>query len=58
MQAMVRTILGGTLDDTSWLRPTRSKQPWIVLLESDQQFMSHSEIFGRTPRPSPRHGPE
>jgi hypothetical protein len=40
---MVRSILGGTLDDTSWLRPvvhvwTRSKQPWIVLPESDQQF--------------------
>ena len=40
---MVRSILGGTLDDTSWLRPavhvwTRSKLPWIVLPESDQQF--------------------
>jgi hypothetical protein len=40
---MVRSILGGTLDDKSWLRPTvhvwtRSKQPWIVLPESDQQF--------------------
>jgi hypothetical protein len=63
VQAMVRTILGGTLDDTSWLRPTvhvwtRSKQPWIVLPESDQQFMTHSGIFGETPRPSLRHGPE
>ena len=43
VQGMVRSILGGTLDDTSWLYPTvhvwtRSKQPWIVLPESDQQF--------------------
>jgi hypothetical protein len=33
---MVRTVLGGTLDDTSWLRPTihvwtRSAQPWVIL---------------------------
>lgn len=31
-----RNVRAGTLDDTSWLRPTvhfwtRSKQPWIVL---------------------------
>ena len=31
-----RTVRAGTLDDTSWLRPTahfwtRSKQPWVVL---------------------------
>jgi hypothetical protein len=43
IQAMVRSILGGTLDDTSWLRPTvhvwtRSKQPWIVLPDSDHRF--------------------
>jgi hypothetical protein len=43
VQEMVRSILGGTLDDKSWLRPivhvwTRSKQPWIILPESDQQF--------------------
>jgi hypothetical protein len=43
VHAMVRSILGGTLDDKSWLRPTvhvwtRSKQPWIILPESDQQF--------------------
>jgi len=33
---MVRRVRGGTLDDTSWLRPTahfwtRSKQPWVTL---------------------------
>jgi hypothetical protein len=38
-----RIVLGGTLDDTSWLRPTthvwtRSKQPWIVLPEGDEIF--------------------
>jgi hypothetical protein len=43
VKGMVRVIRGGTLDDTSWLRPsvhfsTRSKQPWIILPESDQRF--------------------
>ena len=38
-----RTVRGGTLDDTSWLRPTvhlwtRSKQPWIMLPDGDQKF--------------------
>jgi hypothetical protein len=36
-------VRAGTLDDTSWLRPTRhiwtrSKQPWITLAEGDQIF--------------------
>lgn len=36
-------VRGGTLDDTSWLRPTRhiwvrSKQPWVVLPESNEVF--------------------
>jgi hypothetical protein len=36
-------VRAGTLDDTSWLRPTRhiwtrSKQPWITLPEGDQIF--------------------
>jgi hypothetical protein len=39
----VRRVRRGTLDDTSWLRPTvhfwtRSKQPWITLPEGDQSF--------------------
>jgi hypothetical protein len=39
----VHRVRSGTLDDTSWLRPTvhfwtRSKQPWITLPESDQIF--------------------
>ncbi len=38
-----RWIQAGTLDDTSWLRPTahywvRSKQPWITLPARDQIF--------------------
>jgi hypothetical protein len=37
------SVRSGTLDDTSWLRPTvhfwtRSKQPWIMLPEGDQSF--------------------
>ena len=33
---VIRVVRGGTLDDTSWLRPashvwTRSRQPWVVL---------------------------
>ena len=36
-------VRAGTLDDTSWLQPTRhiwtrSKQPWITLPASDQIF--------------------
>ena len=36
-------VRAGTLDDTSWLRPTRhiwtrSKQPWIALPEGDEVF--------------------
>jgi hypothetical protein len=38
-----RRVRVGTLDDTSWVKPTmhfwtRSKQPWIVLPEGDQVF--------------------
>jgi hypothetical protein len=40
---LVRIVRGGTLDDTSWLRPTahywtRSKQPWVVLPEGVVRF--------------------
>ena len=36
-------VRAGTLDDTSWLRPTRhiwtrSKQPWVVLDADDETF--------------------
>jgi hypothetical protein len=36
-------VRAGTLDDTSWLRPTRhiwtrSKQPWVTLAEGDEVF--------------------
>lgn len=36
-------VRAGTLDDTSWLRPTmhfwtRSKQPWVALPEGDPVF--------------------
>lgn len=36
-------VRGGTLDDTSWLRPTRhiwvrSRQPWIAFPEGDEVF--------------------
>ena len=39
----VHRVRAGTLDDTSWLRPTRhiwtrSKQPWITLPEGDEVF--------------------
>jgi hypothetical protein len=40
---VMRRVRAGTLDDTSWLRPTmhfwaRSKQSWITLPEGDQIF--------------------
>ena len=36
-------VPAGTLDDTSWLRPTvhfwtRNKQPWVALPEGNQSF--------------------
>ena len=36
-------VRGGTLDDTSWLRPTRhiwtrTKQPWVMLPAGDEVF--------------------
>jgi len=39
----VFALRAGTLDDTSWLRPTvhfwtRSAQPWIILPEGDTRF--------------------
>jgi hypothetical protein len=39
----VRNVKAGTLDDTSWLRPTvhfwtRSKQPWVMLPEDVESF--------------------
>lgn len=41
----VRVVRGGTLDDTGWLRPTthywtRSKQPWVMLAEDTEQFLT------------------
>jgi hypothetical protein len=43
LDVAVRRVRAGTLDDTSWLRPTahfwtRSKQCWVVLPEGDQIF--------------------
>ncbi len=40
---MIRRVRAGTLDDTSWLRPTahfwtRSKQPWVMLPAGDEIF--------------------
>ena len=39
----VHRVRGGTLDDTSWLRPTRHiwtrrKQAWVTIPESDEVF--------------------
>jgi hypothetical protein len=40
---MVRAVRAGTLDDTSWLRPTehlftRNAQPWIILPEGVKRY--------------------
>jgi hypothetical protein len=45
----VRRVRAGTLDDTSWLRPTvhfwvRGKQPWVTLPVGDQQFETQPDI--------------
>ena len=43
-----RRVRAGTLDDTSWVRPTvhfwiRSKQPWVTLPEGDRVFETQPE---------------
>ena len=40
-------VRGGSLDDTSWLRPTRhiwvrSKQPWVAIPEGDEVFQGQA----------------
>jgi hypothetical protein len=46
--ATFRIVGAGTLDDTSWLRPTthfwtRSAQPWIALPEGDRRFQTQPD---------------
>ncbi|HVH80981.1 MAG TPA: GFA family protein [Stellaceae bacterium] len=45
----VRRVRAGTLDDTSWLRPTahfwtRSKQPWVVLPQGGEVFVTQPDL--------------
>ena len=52
-------VRAGTLDDTSWLRPTmhfwtRSKQPWITLPGDDQTFETQPGYGSRKRRQGPR----
>jgi hypothetical protein len=47
----IRVVRAGTLDDTSWLRPTvhfwtRSAQPWIALPEGSRSFETQPEDMG------------
>ena len=49
--APFRNVKAGTLDDTSWLRPTvhiwtRSKQPWITLPAGDRTFETQPADLG------------
>jgi hypothetical protein len=49
---MVRVIRAGTLDDTSWVRPTshywtRSAQPWIVLPDGDPRHDTQPEAVAK-----------
>jgi hypothetical protein len=46
---MIRRVRGGTLDDTSWLKPTahfwtRSQQPWVVLPEGGEVFATQPDL--------------
>jgi hypothetical protein len=46
-------VRAGTLDDTSWLRPTahfwtRSAQPWVLLPEGDRKFETQPEDLAWT----------
>ncbi len=41
--APIRRVRAGTLDDTTWLRPTahfwtRSRQPWVIIPAGDQIY--------------------
>ena len=45
---MIRVVRGGTLDDTSWLKPsvhiwTRSKQAWVVLPEGTTLYATQPD---------------
>jgi len=49
---MVRAVRAGTLDDTSWLRPTahlfiRNAQPWIILPEGVKRYETQPHNAGR-----------
>ena len=49
---MVRAVRAGTLDDTSWLRPTahlftRNAQPWIILPEGVNRYETQPHNAGR-----------
>jgi hypothetical protein len=55
----LRRVRSGTLDDTSWLRPTahfwtRSKQPWIMLPEGDEIFETQPAAYLRRSPPPAR----
>ena len=50
---MVRVVRGGTMDDTSWVRPTthffiRSAQPWVVL--DGTRYETQPDIAARVHR--------
>ena len=45
----IRRARAGTLDDTSWVKPTahfwtRSKQPWVVLPEGSEVFATEPDL--------------
>ena len=45
----IRRVRAGTLDDTSWLKPTahfwtRSKQPWVTLPEGSEVFATQPDL--------------
>ena len=53
------TVRAGTLDDTSWLRPTlhfwtRSAQPWVVLPPGGRSFETQPADYGWMRPPSGR----
>ena len=48
LPGMIRVIRGGTLDDTSWLRPTvhfwtRSAQPWVMLPDGGRRYATQPD---------------
>jgi hypothetical protein len=61
-KGVVQAVLGGTLDDTLWLRPTihvwtRSAQPWVILPDGSTVYERSLQEAGNIASQSEMPGP-